>query len=344
MQSTVIQKSRFLIVDDEPQNVNLLEQMLRQWDATNIVSTTDSCETVSLFHAFQPDIILLDLMMPRMDGYEVLETIQGLLPPEEFLPILVLTADNTDAAKRRALGLGAADFLTKPFDATELFLRIQNLLSRRSLQRSILTQNEILDQQVRERTSQLERAEIEAAECLAIAGEYRDDETGDHTRRVGNLSARLARQMGLDDAAVALIGRAAPLHDVGKIGIPDGILLKPEKLTAEEFAVMETHTSIGGAILGRHHTPLLQLAATIARTHHERWNGWGYPDGLSGDEIPLPGRIVAVADVFDALTHDRPYKKAWPIDDAVTEIVRQSGSQFDPSVVAAFVACMTEKF
>ncbi|RYF42894.1 MAG: HD domain-containing protein, partial [Cytophagaceae bacterium] len=297
---------------------------------------TNPYEVSSLVTAFQPDIILLDLMMPGMDGFEVMEQMKPLVGPDDFLPILVLTADTTEQAKRRALMLGATDFLTKPFDATELSLRLHNLLSRRFLHRRLQDQNHFLDQQVQERTEQLAQAEINTAECLAMAAEYRDDDTGQHTKRVGYTAARLACQLGLEDAEVALLERAAPLHDIGKIGIPDHVLLKPGKLTSEEFAVVKTHTSIGAAILARHHTPLLQLAAKIALTHHERWDGGGYPQGLVGEEIPIAGRIVAVADVFDALTHDRPYKKAWPVEVAVAEIENGAGTQFDPHIVQAF--------
>lgn len=336
MKSPVFQSAIFLIVDDEPQNISVLTQMLNQWDATNIVTTTDSRQTIPLFHTSSPDIILLDLMMPGMDGFEVMEQLTPLIPHDDFLPILVLTADTSDQAKRRALRLGAADFLTKPFDAIELSLRLHNLLTRRMLHRRLQEQNYSLDSQVHEQTKQLAQAEIETAQCLAVAAEYRDDDTGQHTQRVGHLSALLGRKLQLNEDEVTLLRRAAPLHDVGKIGIPDNILLKPGKLTAEEFTFIKTHTSIGAAILAQHHTSLLQQASSIALTHHERWEGSGYPQGLAGENIPLAGRIVSVADVFDALTHERPYKKAWAVEDAILEIQRHSGTQFDPRVVAAF--------
>ena len=336
MHTKLFRNARFLIVDDEPQNINVLTQMLQQWSALNIVSTTDPCEVVSLFTATSPDLVLLDLMMPVMDGFEVLEALKPLISAEDFVPILVLTADPSDHTKRRALGKGAADFLTKPFDAIELSLRMDNLLSRRLLHKNAQDQNRILDHQVQERTLQLAQAEIDTAQCLATAGEYRDDDTGQHTQRVGHIAAELGALLGMSEKDVALLRRAAALHDVGKIGIPDSILLKPGKLTDEEFATMKTHTSIGSAILAMHHTELLRLAAEIALTHHERWDGRGYPGKLLGQEIPLSGRIVAVADVFDALTHKRPYKEAWPVEQAAAEIRMQSGSQFDPEVIAAF--------
>lgn len=337
MQLPVFQQARFLIVDDEPQNVSVLTQMLQQWDASHIMSTTDPHETLSLFRSFQPDIVLLDLMMPGLDGFAVMEQLKPLIALEDFLPIVILTADTSGQARRRALIMGAADFLTKPFDAIELSLRLSNLLARRLLHRRLQDQNQVLDRQVRERTQQLIQAEIDTVECLAVAAEYRDDNTGQHTQRVGHSAARLAGALGLDEPEIVLLGRAAPLHDVGKIGIPDHILLKPDKLTAAEFTEIKAHAAIGHAILARHHTPLLQQAASIALTHHERWDGQGYPQGLVGADIPLAGRIVAVADVFDALAHQRPYKKAWLVEAALAEIQHQSGAQFDPAVVAAFL-------
>ena len=194
----------------------------------------------------------------------------------------------------------------------------------------------VLEEKVRERTWELEEAQIEILERLALAAEYRDDDTGAHTQRVGRLSAMLGRALGMSDVDVELIRRAAPLHDVGKIGIPDAILLKPGPLTDEEYEVMKTHTVIGARILSGNTSPHLQLAEEIALTHHERWNGTGYA-GLGGEDIPLPGRIVAVVDVFDALTHDRPYKEAAPVPLALEEIRRQSGRHFDPPIAAAFV-------
>ncbi len=342
MQAEIFKEARFLIVDDEPANVSVLTQMLEQWNAFHVVGTNDPLATVDLFNSFRPDIILLDLMMPQLSGFEVMQQLEPLIAHDDFLPILILTADTTDQTKRRALDGGATDFLTKPFDAVELSLRIHNLLTRRFLHRHLRDQNHILDWKVQERTQQLEQAENDTVECLALAAEYRDDDTGQHTQRVGNVAALVAKALGLGEQRTSLIQRAAPLHDVGKIGIADSILLKPGQLTAEEFQTMKTHAAIGAAIMARHHTPLLQLAARIALTHHERWDGKGYPNGLCGEEIPLEGRIVAVADVFDALTHERPYKRAWPIEKALEEITLQGGKQFDPEIVTTFLSLPTE--
>lgn len=336
MREETFAATRFLIVDDEPANVAVLEDMLDHWKCRDVKTTTDARLVVPLFTEYQPDIILLDLMMPHLDGFQVMEQLKPLIPPGAYLPILVLTADPSAQVKRKALAAGARDFLTKPFDATELFLRMWNLLETRNLHLELLDQNHNLEQKVQERTQELARAEIETVGCMALAAEYRDDDTGRHTQRVGRMAALVARQMGLDEAQVELIWRAAPLHDVGKIGISDAILLKPGKLTPDEITMMQTHTAIGSQILSGHHTPLLQLAGRIALTHHERWDGSGYPSGLREQEIPIEGRIVAIADVFDALTHERPYKAAWPVAKARDEIQHQCHHHFDPSVVEAF--------
>jgi putative two-component system response regulator len=274
--------------------------------------------------------------MPYLDGFEVMNQLRARVPLGIFLPILVLTADITPETKRKALDEGATDFLTKPFDQTEVVLRIRNLLRTRVLHLQLQDQNHLLEQKVRERTIELEETQIEILERLALAAEYRDDDTGEHTKRVGQMSAQIAQALGLSNAEVELIRRAAPLHDVGKIAIPDSILLKPGKLTPEEFELMKTHTTVGAKMLSGGRFPLLQRAEEIALTHHERWDGTGYA-GLKGESIPIAGRIVAVADVFDALTSARPYKEAWPRAKAIEEVQRQSGRQFDQSVVEAFL-------
>jgi putative two-component system response regulator len=252
------------------------------------------------------------------------------------VPILVLTADATHDTKRRALRAGARDFLTKPIDQVELCIRVRNLLQVQHLQARLAEQNANLEAEVAERTSDLELARLEILERLAVAAEFRDDETQQHAWRIGRACALLGEQLGMPKHEAELLRRAALLHDIGKIGISDLILLKPGKLTDEEFALVKRHTTIGAQILADSTSPLLKLAREIALTHHERWDGGGYPDGRAGEEIPLAGRIVAVADVFDALTHERPYKQAWPLEDAVTEILAQAGRQFDPKVVDAF--------
>ena len=332
-----LQLAKVLIVDDEEANVRLLERTLQRWGYTNLISTTDSREALPLFEQHRPDLILLDLMMPHVDGFTIMETVNARLPEGVFLPILVLTADANPQVKRRALSAGAKDFLTKPFDQTELLLRIMNMLETRFLHIELANQNQILEQKVAERTKELAASQIEILDRLARAAEYRDDDTGQHTYRVGHVAALIAQKLNVPTSRVELIRRAAPLHDVGKIGVPDNILLKPGRLTPEEFDIIKPHTTIGAALLSGGHSEMVKIAETIALTHHERWDGTGYPAGLKGEEIPLEGRIVAIADVFDALSHDRPYKKAWPLEECVAEIERNSGRQFDSQVVTAFL-------
>jgi putative two-component system response regulator len=330
--------ARILIVDDQDANVDLLVGILRKAGGyTNLKGVTDPTTVTSLWDEFHPDIILLDLHMPELDGFGVMKALKPLIPEGSFFPILVLTADITPEAKKKALAGGAADFLTKPFDPTEVLLRIRNLLAIRFLHLELQDYNQVLEAKVAERTSELEQSHREVLERLTLASEYRDDDTGEHTRRVGQVSALLARALGMPQDQVLLIRRAAPLHDVGKIAIPDRILLKPGPLTSEEFEVIKTHTTIGSKILSGGTDPLLLTAEEIALTHHERWSGTGYPRGLTGEEIPLSGRIVAVADVFDVLTHDRPYKQAWTVEDTVTELRRCAGAQFDPKLIDAFL-------
>ena len=342
MDDSRLSRSRILIIDDQPSNVTLLEGILQEEDFTCYRGITDPRDAMPAFLEFRPDLILLDLQMPFLDGFEIMKQVGASLAPDDLLPILVLTANITPEAKRRALASGALDFLTKPFDAVEALLRIKNLLRTRSLHLQLQGQNQLLDQKVRERTAELEATQLEILERLALAAEYRDDNTGEHTLRVGQTSAQIARALGRAEQEVELIRRAAPLHDVGKIAIPDSILLKEGRLTEEEFALMKTHTEIGARILSGGRFPLLQLAEQIALYHHERWDGSGY-FGLQGESIPIVGRIVTVADVFDALTSERPYKQAWAVGDAIEEIQRQSGKQFDPVIVETFLKVTSQE-
>ena len=335
----VYQNARVLIVDDDETNVRLLTSMLEQAGYGHVTSTEDSREVRALYIRHRPDLILLDLHMPHLDGYEVMEQLAQVVEAT-YLPILVITADLEPDARQKALALGAKDFVSKPFRQAELLWRIRTLLETRFLYLRIQSQNHLLEARVQERTRALEYAQIEILERLAIAAEYRDDNTGQHTRRVGQTSALIAQQLGWPEAQVALMRRAAPLHDIGKIGIPDHILLKQGRLTPEELVLIRTHTVIGARILSGSRFPLLQMAEQIALSHHERWDGDGYTPGLKRDAIPLVGRIVTVADVFDALTQQRPYKNAWPTGEAFAEVDRQRGLQFDPQVAEAFLRAM----
>ncbi|MBA2725262.1 MAG: response regulator [Actinobacteria bacterium] len=328
-------RSRILIIDDTPSNCLLLEMILEEEGFSDLRSISDPREAVSTYQEFKPDIILLDLHMPHMSGLEVIKALQAEIR-QAYLPILMLTADVTEDAKLQALSLGAKEFLAKPFNAIEVVLRINNLLDTRNFYKRLQLQNDQLEERVVERSMQLEQAKVETLERLALAAELRDDATGQHTQRVGRVSALLAAALGLPDDKVELIRRAAPLHDIGKIATPDSILLKSGPLTPVEWEVMKRHTSDGGRLLSNSKDPALRLAHIIACTHHERWDGSGYA-GTSGDDIPLEGRIVAVVDVFDALTHQRPYKEAWSLESAIAEITSQSGRQFDPFVVEAFL-------
>ena len=323
------------VADDEPTLI-LLAWTLERAGHANVHTTADPREVPALSGETRARLVLLDLHMHGMDGFEPVERLGPLTGERRSVSFLVLTAAPSEESKRRALSLGARDFLITPLDRTELLLRVRNVLQVQQLQDRLFEQNANFELEVAERTRDLEQARLEVLDRLALGGEYLDDDTREHARRIGRTCALIAIGLGLPDAEVELISRAAPLHDIGKIGIPDATLLKPGKLTQAEFDQIKRHTTIGADILSGSRSPLLRMAESIALTHHERWDGSRYPLGLAGEEIPLAGRIVAVADVFDALTHERPYKEAWSISDAVAEIVSQSGRQFDPAIVEAF--------
>jgi len=335
MNKEIILSSRILIVDDQTENVRLLERILKKAGYSRLEGITDSRRVLSIFSEFQPDLVALDLQMPFVDGFALLKQLRSRIPMGAFVPILILTADNSRKAKQTALSLGAKDFLTKPFDVEETLLRIYNLLETRWLNVELQNQNATLEERVSERTRDLELAQLEILQRLALAAEYRDDCTGQHTQRVGSLAAVLARAVGLPAEQIELIRLSAPLHDVGKIGIPDGVLLKPTKLTDAEYLQIKRHTEIGRIILSGSNFAILQMAERIALYHHERWDGNGYHH-MSGDAIPLEARIVSVADVFDVITHDRPYKKAESLEVAIDCIRQESGKQFDPNLVDVF--------
>jgi len=327
--------ARILVVDDEPANIELLREVLRGAGDVELTVTTDSSRAVELVDDCDPHIVLLDYHMPPPTGLEVLAHLR-----ERFAgggpPVLMLTADTTLDVRRRALWLGARDFVTKPFDVLEIELRVRNLLQARRYELSLASRADELEAAVRARTEELEDARLEALERLALAAEYRDDHTGDHTRRVACTARLLGEALGLAARELDLLELAAPLHDVGKIAVPDSVLLKPGRLTVSELSVVRSHVKVGARILGGSDSPLLRLAERIALRHHERWDGGGYPDGLAADEIPLPARIVAVADVFDALVCARPYKPAWPLERAVGEVLGGAGTQFCPATTEAF--------
>ncbi len=325
-----------VVIDDEAVNRRLMERILQEAGFLSISLIAESTDLACL-EDLDPDVICLDLHMPGKDGFTVLEEIRGSLPSLKQVPVLVFTADVSIPSRQRALELGANDFLNKPGEATEIVLRVRNFLRTRKLYKELEGYSLDLENKVQQRTLELYEATEDCLWRLARASEYRDDDTGEHTIRVGVVSSRIAEQLGMGPEEVDMLRRAAPLHDIGKIGIPDSILLKPGKLTPEEFAVMRSHVKIGASLLAGSSSKLMLMAEKIALTHHERWDGSGYALGLKRDEIPLPGRIVAVADVYDALIHDRPYKQAWPAEKAIDEIESQAGAHFDPKIVEAFL-------
>jgi putative two-component system response regulator len=301
--------AKILIVDDNPTNVVLLEKILQQEGYTDVHGTTDPRAVKALHLERRFDLILLDIRMPLMDGFEVMEDLAEVIE-NDYLPVLVPTAQTDTETRLRALENGAKDFITKPFEQTEVLHRIRNMLEVRVLYNNQRGAAEMLETRVQERTRELRDTQLEIIRRLGRAGEYRDNETGLHVVRMSNSCQCLALAAGIGPGPAAMILHAAPMHDVGKIGIPDRILLKPGSLDANEWEVMKTHSEIGMMILGGHDSEIIRLARTIAHTHHEKWNGSGYRRGLVGEAIPLEGRITAICDVFDALTSKRPYKKA----------------------------------
>lgn len=322
--------ANILVVDDTEVNLQLMRRILTKAGYSNIRTTDKSEFVVPIVDEFDPDLILLDLHMPGTDGFEVLRRLEPAIGAG-FLPVLILSGDLSSESKRRALSLGAKDFLSKPFDNVEVILRIRNLLETRFLHLS-------MEERIRERTAELEQSQIEILERLARAAAIHDDDTGRHTYRVGDLSADLARDVGLPAATVELIRRAASLHDVGKIGMPDMILRKPGHLTDEEMEIMRSHTVIGAEILSGGQSELVLMAERIALSHHEWWDGSGYPEGRNSTEIPVEAAIVALADFVDALSHRRPYRAAWPMTDILREVQKRSGTQFDPKLVETLLA------
>ncbi|MEX2283770.1 MAG: HD domain-containing phosphohydrolase [Gemmatimonadota bacterium] len=325
-----------LVVDDEPSNVRLLCRLLERCGYHDVRATTDPRQALDWAAVRPPDVVLLDLHMPGLDGLTVLRTLQQ-AHRDEIPFVLMLTGDGTQQLRAKALANGARDFLAKPFDTNEVMLRINNLADLRLSHLALRKQNMTLEDRVRDRTQELEAARIDVIERLALAAEYRDDDTGQHTRRVGHCAAALAAHIGLAQSEVELIARGAPLHDIGKIAIPDDILRKPGPLTASEQQTMQNHTIIGAHLLSAGHSILLEVAREIALTHHERWDGNGYPNRLSQTAIPLTGRIVAICDVYDALSHDRPYRRRYSEQAVRDYISAERGSQFDPELVDVFL-------
>ncbi len=333
--------ARILVVDDEPANLKLLSLMLRTEGYHHVDLVQDPREVLARYLAERPDLILLDINMPHLDGYEVMGQISALsddLKP----PVLVLTAQSGEDFLLRALRSGAIDFLSKPFNRRELLARVKNVLMAHLAHRLMHTQKQVLEEMVDERTQELRRSRLDIVRRLGRASEFRDNETGQHILRMSHASALLARSMGWDAQACELMLNASPMHDVGKIGIPDGILLKAGPLTADERDIMNRHTIIGAEILADSGTELLEMAREIALSHHEKWDGTGYPHRLAGTDIPEAARMVAITDVFDALTSERPYKKPWSVEESMQFMNANAGKQFDPQMLQKFTALIPE--
>lgn len=330
-----------MIIDDEPANLKLLDKMLSGQGYSNLELIQNPREVLDCYQGSHPDLILLDINMPHLDGFAVMAQLMALQDPL-LPPIIVLTAQQGRDYLLRALNSGARDFVSKPFDRVELLARVRNLLDVHLAHRLLYDQKSVMEELVRERTQQLRDTRLQIVQRLGRAAEYRDNETGLHVIRMSRVSALLARSLGWDEGNCELMLHASPMHDVGKIGIPDAILLKPGKLDSREWEIMQTHAAIGAELMARDSSELLQLAHVIALTHHEKWDGSGYPHGLAGTAIPQAGRIVAVADVFDALIFARPYKDAWPVDKAVTYMQDNIGKHFDPEVMVHFLQNLPE--
>ncbi len=336
MSTQTLNTEAILIVDDEPVNLKLLDRMLSGQGYSNLVLVEDPREVLECYRRARPALILLDINMPHLDGFQVMAQLQTLNDPL-LPPIVILTAQHGKDYLLRALAAGARDFVTKPFDRNELLMRVRNLLDAQLAHRFLHEQKAVLEEMVRVRTAELHSTRLQVVQRLGKAAEYRDEETGNHILRMSHICALLARAIGWDDAQCDLILNASPMHDIGKIGIPDAILLKPDKFEPHEWETMKTHASIGARLLDGDDSSLLRMAREIALTHHEKWDGSGYPNGLAGEAIPMAGRIAALADVFDALTSERPYKQAWSVDDAVNHIQRNRGLHFDPALVDVFL-------
>ncbi len=340
-------KANILVVDDEDRNLRLMEAMLLPL-GYEVDLARDGEEALEKVQESPPDVILLDIMMPKMDGFEVARR----LKQDEktgIIPIVMVTSLNEVEDRVKALEAGADDFLSKPVDGTELKARVQSLVKVKAYNDHMRDYQKELEAEVAKRTEQLKhafeqikKASLETIYRLSMAAEYKDEDTGAHIQRMSYYSASVARKMGLNEKTVESILYAAPMHDIGKIGIPDRILLKPGKLDADEWETMKQHTIIGRRILEGSDAGFIKLAEVIALTHHEKWDGSGYPKGLKGTEIPLAGRIVAIADVFDALTSKRPYKEPFSVEKSFGIIKEDRGSHFDPEVVDSFLAIQGE--
>jgi putative two-component system response regulator len=320
MMDTTSQQAKILIVDDEPLNLKVLKQVLQ--DNYRLSFAKNGMDALELVKKEKPSLILLDVMMPGMTGFEVCRTLKN-DPETNTIPVIFVTALADEADESEGFAAGGVDYINKPISPALVRARVKTHLSLVHI-------------------DELKRTHLELIQRLGRAAEFKDNETGMHVMRMSHVSGRLALQLGMDPHFSEQLIHAAPMHDIGKIGIPDHVLLKPGKLDDQELAMMRKHPQMGAKILDNSTSPLIKLAHSVALYHHEKWDGSGYPFGLKGEEIPLEARIVAVADVFDALLNKRPYKEAWPVEDAVAEIEANRGKHFDPAIVDAMLQCLPD--
>jgi putative two-component system response regulator len=325
-----------LVVDDQKLHLHYLEKVLHEEGYKNITCVSEPLKVLATVQSIKPDLVVLDLIMPQLDGFQIIEQLNE-FRREHYLPILALSSEKGPDIRMRALQSGATDFLYKPFEDIEIMVRIRNMIEMRILTSVVENQNKILEIKVQERTKELRETQLDIIRRLAQAAEFRDNTTGAHIMRMSHYSMEFGKALGMNAYDCDLLLHASPLHDVGKIGIPDSILLKKGPLTPEEFEIMKGHATIGAQLLRGSDSPIMKMAQVIALTHQEKWDGTGYPRQLKGDEIPLVGQLCAVCDVFDAMTSPRPYKKAWSTQDAVGEMVKEKGTHFQPRLIDRFV-------
>ncbi|MBF4989027.1 two-component system response regulator [Methylophilus sp. 14] len=320
MMDNTAQQAKILIVDDEPLNLKVLKQVLQ--DNYRLSFAKNGMDALELVKKEKPSLILLDVMMPGMTGFEVCRQLKS-DPETNTIPVIFVTALAEEADESEGFAVGGVDYINKPISPALVRARVKTHLSLVHI-------------------DELKRTHLELIQRLGRAAEFKDNETGLHVMRMSHVSGRLALQLGMDAHFSEQLIHAAPMHDIGKIGIPDHVLLKPGKLDEEELALMRKHPEMGAKILDNSTSPLIKLAHSVALYHHEKWDGSGYPFGLKGEAIPIEARIVAVADVFDALLNKRPYKEAWPVEQAVAEIETNRGKHFDPAIVDAMLQCLPD--
>lgn len=321
-----------LLVDDIKQNIDVLRSILS--DEYKIRFALSGIKALEVAKKHQPDLILLDIMMPEMDGFTVIKKLKE-DPVTKNIPVIFVTANNETVDELKGFSLGALDYITKPVIPSLVKARVKSQLY-------IANQKLLLNEQVKEKTTEIYDTQVEVINMLGRAAEFKDNETGNHVKRVGAYAYLLALAYGVDEREADLLRLASPMHDVGKIGVADNILKKPGRLDDDERAEMNKHANMGSEIIGIQNSEVLKYASIIAREHHEKWNGKGYPNGTSGEDIHLFSRIVAIADVFDALTSERPYKEPWPIEKAVNLLSEEKGLHFDPKLIELFIENLDE--